>query len=295
MNSPVNISLRMEYIQKLFLEVEGVVEKLSEPEEILTYLDREEPLFRSVGYESASFVIGVKDLSQRQSLDRWKNFRRLCAGEHTFHSDIGLGWAFAKTGIQPLAFSDELGPAIEWMVYDGIGYYYGLFKGRNTIRQRLVPPEISTEVQGGFDEGLGRRLWYMAKGNVEQLLPLVQSFDENRQTALWQGIGIACGYVGGNSVDEIATLIQASGAFEKSFSTGIMLATISRIESRSMNEDTLRAFRKVCKMELEDLNMADLSSADIYNVLNKEDAGLWSPLMENLPPKRIIENGLIEL
>ena len=111
--------------------------------------------------------------------------------------DIGLGWAFAKTEISPTPYLESLHRVMNRMVFDGMGYYYGLFKGRKTVKNQLIPEGIEEQELHGFDQGLGRRLWYISKGEVNELVQLIQPFHFSRHADLWRGVGIACGYVGG--------------------------------------------------------------------------------------------------
>src|SRR4030095_16134756 len=137
------------------------------------------------------------------------------------------------------------------MVYDGIGYYHGLFKGRSVIKKKMIPGEV--EDIKGFDQGLVRRLWYLAKGNVDQLLELLDDFDESRRGDLWRGAGIACAYVGGNKTAGLQHLSNIAGAHKRQLELGITLAAISRIASNSINEDIRTALRTVCGKAIEDL------------------------------------------
>jgi hypothetical protein len=264
MHLPRNVSDRMEYIQKLFLDVEQTVEKIGDLNGIFDLLDKEAPEFRSVAYESASMVIGIRDLCNKKMLDSWEEFRQACSKKHTFHIDIGLGWAFAKTGISPADFLGPMKPVVKWMVFDGIGYYYGLFKGRNTIKNKIIPEGIEKESLDGFDEGLGRRLWYMAKGDVNALIPVLQDFNEARHSNLWRGVGIACGYVGGNNENDLVYLLHSSGLHKNQFSRGIMLAAISRNSSNSITEDVKLACRIVCNKTIEELNINESLMTDNF-------------------------------
>ncbi|MBL0272347.1 MAG: DUF1702 family protein [Chitinophagaceae bacterium] len=92
-----------------------------------------------------------------------------------------------------------------------MGYYAGLFKGRRTIKNQLVPDGIGAQELQGFDQGLGRRLWYNARGEVKEVARLIQTFTSTRHPDLWRGIGIACGYVGGNQQENLELLLTASG------------------------------------------------------------------------------------
>ena len=98
MNLYNDISGRMEYIQKLFLNAAAKVEKIPSLNEIIAFLETEPAEFRSIAYESASMQIGLNDLSINQQLTRWIEFRETSGNQHAFHIDIGVGWAFARTG-----------------------------------------------------------------------------------------------------------------------------------------------------------------------------------------------------
>jgi len=268
MNIPDNVSDRIEYIQKLFLRVEGCVETINDMDAVIELLEREATEFRSIAYESASMVIGVKDLCNTNTLHNWQQFRDASSGRHSFHVDIGLGWAFAKTGKQPNEFLNKANDVVKGMVYDGIGYYHGLFKGRSAIKKKMIPGEI--EDTNGFDQGLGRRLWYLAKGNVDHLLELLNDFDEPRRGDLWRGAGIACAYVGGNKTAALQHLSNVAGAHKRQLELGIMLAAISRIACNSTNEDVSTALGIICGKTIEELRTGDKVADEFYYLYQSE-------------------------
>lgn len=253
MNSHNQVATNMEYIQKVFLGVQVYMQKHHELEDVIPFLESEPPEFRSVAYEAASMEIGLPDLASGKELNNWKKFYLASAQAHTFHMDIGLGWAFAKTGISPTPFLKFLQPAKSWMVFDGIGYYYGLFKGRRTVRNQLVPEDVIGEDLHGFDQGLGRRLWYISKGEVSVLTELIQPFHTSRQGDLWRGVGIACSYVGGSDKWRLEQLLNSSTAFKDQLCTGVTLAAISRNASNSVTRDLDLACEIICQKTLTDV------------------------------------------
>ena len=268
MNIPDNVSDRIEYIQKLFLRVEACVETVHDLDAVIELLEQEATEFRSIAYESASMIIGVKDLCNTNTLRTWKQFRDASSGRHSFHIDIGLGWAFAKTDKQPNEFLNEAGDTVKGMVYDGIGYYHGLFKGRSVIKKKMIPAEI--EDINGFDQGLGRRLWYLTKGNIDHLLELLNDFDEVRRGDLWRGAGIACAYVGGNKTAALQHLSNAAGAYKRQLELGIMLAAISRIASDSTTEDVRTALRIICGKTIEELKTGGKVAVEFHYLYQSE-------------------------
>jgi enediyne biosynthesis protein E3 len=250
-----NVSERMDYIQKLFLNVGTHLQKKTSLDEVIAFLETESPEYRSVAYESASYEIALEELKSQQQLNRWKQFRELCARQHTFHMDIGLGWAFAKTGLNPESYLLNLQPLVKLMVYDGLGYYYGLFKGRSTLKNKELP-EIEYDGTHGFNQGLGRRLWYMAKGNVNAVNELLVKFPASRHPHLFRGIGIACGYVGGNEKQDLENLLEVSAENKPQLQLGVALAAISRIASETISENTNMACCLICNKTIDELKIS---------------------------------------
>jgi enediyne biosynthesis protein E3 len=253
MNLQINSSAKMEYIQHVFLSVQDYMQKDHELEEVISFLDSEPPEFRSVAYESASMEIGMRELSDGKELNNWKLFYQRAANVHTFHMEIGLGWAFAKSEIPLDLYLKSLEPVMNWMIFDGIGYYHGLFKGRRTVKSQLLPEGFGEQELSGFDQGLGRRLWYIAKGDVQETADLIKSFQVTRHFDLWRGVGIACGYVGGTRKSDMELLLDLSGTYKKQLQTGIALAAMSRKASDSVSEDIEQACEIICGMPLMDV------------------------------------------
>ena len=243
----------MEYIQKVFLSVQDYMQKNHELEELIAFLDSEPPEFRSVAYESASMEIGLRELSGGQELNNWKKFYQRSSMAHTFHMDIGLGWAFAKAEISPTPYLESLHPLMSPMVFDGMGYYHGLFKRRRTVKSQLVPEGTEGHELHGFDQGLGRLLWYMSKGEVDELVQLLQPFHFSRHPDLWRGVGIACGYVGGIEKENLERLLICSTEFNKQLCAGVTLAAISRSASNSVTKDIDLGCKIICGKPLKDV------------------------------------------
>jgi hypothetical protein len=253
MNLHHSVPGKMEYIQKVFLCVQDFMQKNHELEQLILFLDSEPPEFCSVAYESASMEIGLKELVCGKELNNWKKFYQRSARAHTFHMDIGLGWAFAKAEISPAPYLESLHPVMSWMVFDGMGYYHGLFKGRKTVKNQLIPGGIKEQELHGFDQGLGRRLWYIARGEANELIELIQPFHLSRHADLWRGVGIACGYVGGCDKSNLEQLLNFSAGFNNQFCMGITLAAISRNASNSVTEDIELACEIICGKPLKDV------------------------------------------
>lgn len=245
-----NVEHKMGYIQSYFLSVQNVIKEHVGLEEAIAYLDSEPEEFRSIGYECASMMLGLRALTNGGQWNAWTQFYEQSKKVHSFHMEIGLGWAFAKAEVSPETHLRALPSVIRLMVYDGVGYYYGLFKGRKTVKSQQVPANISKQQMNGFDQGLGRRLWYIALGDVKKAVQLLEPFHSDRRGDLWRGVGIACGYVGGNSKETLGALADASANYLPQLSTGIALAGVSRYPSASITRDLEQACETVCRMPL---------------------------------------------
>jgi hypothetical protein len=273
MNMPGDVCGKMEHIQNVFLGVQDSIRDETEVAELIALLDTEPPLYRSVAYESGSMIIGLRDLSKGTRLHEWKKFYALAGKVHSFHVDIGLGWAYAKKEVLPDRNLELLHPLMRWMVFDGMGYYNGLFRGRRTIKHHLVPDGIEGEDLKGYDQGLGRRLWYMANGEVIKVTSSIQTFPSSRHQDLWRGVGIACGYVGGNAEGDLELLLHASGDSRKNLCTGIALAAISRSASDSITPDIETACKVLCKMTLKDIESFKTQLDDTSGIETQPPSG----------------------
>ncbi|MGZ3880111.1 MAG: DUF1702 family protein [Flavisolibacter sp.] len=243
---------RMEYIQKLFLEAGTLVHTCGNWQELISFLEKESIEYRSVAYEGASFELAMKELDTTGELYQWKQFRT-ASRQHAFHVDIGLGWAFAKKDLSPNDYLDSTNSLARSMILDGMGYYYALFKGRSTLKNMSLPTDLEKEELVGFDQGLGRRLWYMARGNVQDAVNLIHGFPEARHDDMFRGIGIACGYVGGSTEEELEFLKKRSTEHKVQLQLGVMLAVISRWLSDSITSSIELACQIICEQSCNEL------------------------------------------
>ncbi len=224
------IAFRMQGVQELFLEIQEYMQGSCALDDLMSYLDAVPWEFRSVAYESASMGLGFQPdwKTKGIQMEQWDRFYARSDKIHAFHVNIGLGWGLAKAGILPTFQQDFPYPLMRWMIFDGVGYYYGLFQGRKTLKNQLIPKGVGEEDMQGFDQGVGRRLWYICKGDLEKLVCWFEVFAACRHSDLWRGVGMACGYVGGTRLAEIEFLLTAAGEYKLQFCSGMALAAMSR-------------------------------------------------------------------
>jgi hypothetical protein len=187
-------------------------------EELISKLNQFELRYRSVAFEGASMGVALQS-----PIETWKVYTE-ATEKHDTQVHIGLGWAIAEKEVDLASTLSEIEPGLQVKVLDGYGYWHGLFRRRLTIRTQTVPENITPEFQVGYDQGVGRAIWYVSKGEIAKVLNIINHFSEERKANLWQGIGVASTYVGGCSEELIAELKSASGEFKTNLEKGIEAA-----------------------------------------------------------------------
>ncbi len=212
---------------------------------LIAHLEATDTRFRSIAYEGASVSRGLLDISIGGPLIHWSAYRERTK-PHTVQVHIGLGWAISQRQVPFLSYLNGIEPLMQARVLDGYGYYEGMFRNRTSVRDKIVPPEIKDKDLHAYDQGIGRALWYMAKGNIEQLLKLIDGFADSRKPDLWRGVGIAASYVGGSDELVLTSLFDLSGSYQRSLASGAVFLAHSRQDAGTLNEEAEMTCRKWC-------------------------------------------------
>jgi hypothetical protein len=187
--------------------------------EVLIRLAEFEPRYRSVAFEGAAFGVG-----KNRKLMTLAKFMYKADKRHATQLAIGLGWAVAHHDLDVGSYSDMVAKEIRIKVLDGMGFYFSMHQRREIIRKQEVPAHINSRQRPGFDQGVGRAIWYITEGEIDKVVTIFNHFPEDRRANLWQGIGVASTYVGGCSDELITELKMASGNYRTRFNKGIRMA-----------------------------------------------------------------------
>lgn len=217
----MTVADRITHIQGLFRQVH---ENDLSTEELCLFMSGFLPEYISVVYEAQSAKLAAQELKEIIPFGRWAAFLDANSEQHRSQIFVGFGWAIAENNafdkIKLYAFAScDL-----WRISDGCGYYYGLFRRRESVRQQLLPTELPDSMVDGFDQGLGRSLWYLMQGSPERIRDLIAHFPLERHRSLWRGVGLAMAYVGGVEKDVLINLIQCVGPHISSLKCGVLLA-----------------------------------------------------------------------
>ena len=238
------IAQRMERVMQTFQAARTLAEAHGLSAELSDFLVNSDSYFRSVAYEGTAMGLVLRDSTNNNAaFPQWSALLVNEGAMHAVQVHIGLGWALAeKNGPLQLPASCTDADA----VLDGYGYYFGLLRRRPTVRQQLIPSEITSEHLPAFDRGLGRSLWYISKGDMELVMQMMAVFDATRQPNLWRGLSIAVTYVGGCLPAQLDALWQSAGNHQSQLADGAKRVAKSRIKAHT----SLVEVEKVCQQWL---------------------------------------------
>lgn len=264
----MSIEERIQAIQNAFQigKLEGETRGLQAVFNFETDVEKE---LLSVAMEGCSMGIAINSFKNHHSLSNWQQFVREKGEKYLSQLHIGLGWALAELQLPVEQYISNLEAKWQLRVLDGFGYYSGLFKRRDTIRNMIIPEQIPSEMQAGFDQGIGRILFYLSNGNVERLERSIALFPDSRHPDFWRGIGIAVTFIGCDNLNRIQDIFKLSDIHSKQFSLGAAMAKVSLDKTSATSKTSLFAQIEILKsyptlsqsvFELEQTNIISFSS-----------------------------------
>lgn len=231
----MSIEERITSIQEAFQigKLEGELSGILSEYRFETALSHE---YVSVAFEGCSMAIALTSLKNRDSLIDWHLFVSTKGQNYLSQIHVGLGWALAELQLPIQQYLISIDPKWQLRVLDGFGYYCGLFRRREAIRTMSFPSEIPEELYNGYNQGVGRILFYLAQGNVERLVRNIELFADDRHADLWRGIGIAATFIGGIDQSVIEEMEKAAGEHNNQLMIGVALATNSLKKANAFGE-----------------------------------------------------------
>ena len=225
--------------------------------------------FQGFAYEGAGMALALLDTLIPGRRDRLARFLAGPGEAHAYIIHVGAGWIMARLPVSPerlLARLDD--PLLRWLALDGYGFHEGFFRWPRSVEGREVPRKLRGYARRGFDQGLGRSLWFVDGADVRLLPRTIGAFAEGRRSDLWSGVGLACGYAGGRGRADIEALLQAAGIYAPCLAQGVSFAAKARERAGNPAAHTELACQVICG-----INAAQAAAAS-------DEAGL------ELPPDR---------
>lgn len=275
------IAQKMENIQSIFREVQEKDFVDFSISEIAEYLNNFDSEFRSIAYESASMNLALRDLKRDGKLGLWFYLLREIGAQHAIQIHVGLGWALAQEQLNPETYLNELQPMLRYRVLDGYGYYEGTFRRRKSIiNQQAIETEDATALSSYY-QGLGRSMWYIAKGEIAVAKRMIESFPVDKQNDLWRGLGIAITYVGGCSETYIQHILDEAFNFQRDLATGAAMTLISRNNADSVTPDTELTCKVFCNQSNDEILATDATIKLTIDTDANDAFALWMKRLED--------------
>jgi hypothetical protein len=241
------VAQKMEAIQGIFQQVQESFSKTETLADLRWLCESYEPEFRSIAYEAVAMCLGLNDLKAEDGLVSWRAFLESQNHLNDTQVHVGLGWAFAQQSIDPTPFLSGLEQMFRYRVLDGYGYYEGIFRKRKSILSQQKPEWKDEVASGAYDQGLGRSLWYLNHGKVDEAQTMLEKFPAERHADLWRGLGIAVAYVGGCDEKTLGQIFKSADTNKAQLATGAFMALVSRHYAGYVSEGTAFTCRLWCK------------------------------------------------
>jgi predicted secreted protein len=206
-------------------------------------LDRE---FRGFAYEGAGMALALLDTLTPWRRDRLARFLAGPGDAHTYIIHVGAGWILARLPLSPERLLSRLDPVLGWLALDGYGFHEGFFHWPRSVVRQEVPRKLRGYARRGFDQGLGRSLWFVDGADVRLLPRTIGAFPASRQPDLWAGLGLAAGYAGGRGRADLEELRRAAGAYAPELAQGTVFAAKARQRAGNIVAPTELAAEVIC-------------------------------------------------
>jgi hypothetical protein len=259
------------------------------PERLAERLATLEPEWIGFAYEGAGMALAILDW-----MTPWRRDRvdRLLAGPgepHVYLIIVGAGWISARLPVPPERVMRRFDPVLRWLALDGYGFHEGFFHWPRTVERQQVPRRLHGYAARGFDQGLGRSLWFVDGADVDLLPRTIARFPAARQADLWSGLGLAVAYAGGRDRAALEALRAAAGPYRANLGQGVAFAAAARQRAGNLAPHTELACAVFCGR-----SAADTSA--LVETARQEATG--EPLSGDLPAYEIwrqrIQHSLVE-
>ena len=233
-----------------------------------------EPGLRGFAYEGAAMAAVVLDAMGGFRSSRTRDLLAGPGRPHLFLAYIGVGFAMARLP-RPLwrkVLPDLPGvphhPTMSWLAVDGYAFDRAYFDTRVWVTDRHQTPAYPWLGRADYfpraaDQGVGRALWFVHDGDVEEVTAAVQRFPARRRADLWSGVGLAASVAGGADGGELERLRAASGEHWCELGLGAVFAAVARTAAGFVPPHTDTATARLGGLTVEEaVALADRTAVD---------------------------------
>lgn len=244
------VRAHLEKIGRIFVQGYHAALLDPKPTTLVAQLAEIEIEYQGFAYEGAAMGLTLLDILTPWRRQHLRDFLDGPGAPHAYMIQVGVGWALARLHWPVESWLNRLDPVAKWLALDGYGFHEGYFHWPRYIEDQVLPRRLSGYACRGFDQGLGRCLWFVKGAGVDRIAATIAAFPVSRQADLWSGVGLACAYAGGVEHPAIAALAQAAGIYQPQLAQGVVFAAGTRQKAGNPAPHTELACRVVCGMPL---------------------------------------------
>ena len=258
--SDASVRERLEEVGHCFVRGYHAAIEESTLEGLSRRLSAERLEWHGFAYEGAAMGLTVLDTVTPWRRTRLARFLAGPADPHVYIAHVGAGWALARLPLSPRKLLSRLSPFLRWLALDGYGFHEGFFNWPRSVVRQEVPRRLQGYARRGFDQGLGRSLWFVKGADVEAIPKTIGSFPAPRRSDLWAGLGLACAYAGGRSEGEIVRLTGSAADYLPALAQGVGFATAARERAGNLAAHTELACQVVWGLGAAEVTAATLAA-----------------------------------
>lgn len=185
--------------------------------------------WRGFAYEGAAFALAILDFLTPWSGSRFDRFVAGPGARHVYLAYVGQGWTLARLPRRVAPLIADVDPHYRWLILDGYCFHHGFFAWPEAVEAQRVPRRLAGYARRGFDQGLGRSLWFVRGGVPAAIAAAIGAFSEPRRADLWSGVGLAATYAGGVPESALGELAELAGPYRDHLAQGAAFAAEARI------------------------------------------------------------------
>lgn len=241
------VQSRIELIGWAFTQGYHIAIEEVQPPQIAARLDSLAVELQGFAYEGAGMGLALLDTIAPWPSRYLLDFLHGPGQPHAYMIQIGVGWAPARLKLSGRSWLPKLDPTVNWLMYDGYGFHETYFDWHTVLEKEEVPKRLTGYARRGFDQGVGRALWFVKGGNVERIAAAIDALPAQRHNDIWSGVGLASAYASGVSCDVLETLMAAAGSENfPALAQGVVFAAATRQRAGNPAPHTDTACRVIC-------------------------------------------------
>jgi hypothetical protein len=243
-----NVSDRLETVGATFIHGYHLALSTHSIQDLVDSLELLNPETRGFAYEGAGMGTALLDNLPFFGAGRFQQFLQLGGQQHEYMVHVGAGWAFARLPFNLDRQLEAMNPLMRWLCMDGYGFHEGYFNWPQAIVGQKVPKRVHGYARNGFDQGLGRSLWFVHGTDTNAIEATIAAFAENRRADLWSGVGLAAAYAGMTDTSKLQRLAQAADTYRPALCQGVAFAAKARQKAGNLADHTNFCSETLCNL-----------------------------------------------